>query len=213
MSGTNNKLPSEDLFIDVPQNEPQTRPSAKKAKSTAGPPPSGEEGTTGAGGTQEEEALEIKKRQREFEMEKLRDLRADIRAKEMTAREREMGLVVTFANTMAMLNPDWREDTRLRLQTEDWLKNVAFKDSAIANGDVPLTQSISVSQVAKEMGYTRLTHSQEIKIGKLAAKNYLKKHGEAPSKHRQWVQGAEREVNSYTEGDRDCVEAAIKALM
>ena len=43
------------------------------------------------------------------------------------------------------------------------------------------------------------------------AAQYREQHGEPPSKHRQWVDGAEREVNSYTERDRRMVERAILA--
>ena len=34
----------------------------------------------------------------------------------------------TFITIMERINPHWREDNRLRLQTEDWVKMVAFRD-------------------------------------------------------------------------------------
>ena len=83
----------------------------------------------------------------------------------------------------------------------------------ITNGSgVPLTQSISVSQVAQEEGI-RLKMADSIAIGKAVAAAYKDKYGEAPGKHRQWVDGAEREVNSYTERDKDLIKEAIKDRM
>jgi len=120
--------------------------------------------------------------------------------------------VSLFANTMAMINPDWREDTRLRLQTESWLKNVAFNSgqAAITNGAeaVPVDKSISISQVAQEMGF-KLKHSQLIKAGQYAAAKYRDKYDEEPPVHSQWVDGAERKVKSYTERDRGLIVEAL----
>ena len=52
--------------------------------------------------------------------------------------------------TIQRINPNWREDTCLRLKTEDWLKNAAFNNGvpAITNGDEYLAKSVSVSQIA-----------------------------------------------------------------
>jgi hypothetical protein len=57
----------------------------------------------------------------------------------------------------------------------------------------------------------RLKPAESIAIGRAVAAQYREQHGEPPSKHRQWVDGAEREVNSYTERDRRMVERAILA--
>jgi hypothetical protein len=112
---------------------------------------------------------------------------------------------------MSSFNPDWKSDTRLRLQLEDSMKTVMFggQQALITNGESPATsRSISVSQVAQELG-VRLNHSDSITIGRALAAQYREQHGEPPSKHRQWVDGAEREVNSYTERDRHMVERVI----
>ena len=60
--------------------------------------------------------------------------------------------VSLFANTMALINPNWRDDARLRLQTEDWLKNVALSSGvgAITNGEGAVDRPISVSEIALE---------------------------------------------------------------
>ena len=75
-------------------------------------------------------------------------------------------------------------------------------------GSLASSHSISVSQVAQELG-VRLSHSDSITIGRALASQYREQHGEPPSKHRQWVDGAEREVNSYTERDRHLAERVI----
>lgn len=122
--------------------------------------------------------------------------------------------VSLFANTMALINPNWRDDTRLRLQTEDWLKTAALSSGvmgAITNGDGAQQQQdrpISVCEVALEMGY-RLSHGQQVRVGRAVAAEYYKKYGDEPSCHDQWVDGALRKVKSYTQRDRDLIEQAV----
>jgi len=127
--------------------------------------------------------------------------------------EKNLQVVQTFSGLMTSLNPDWKNDARLRLQIEDSMKTAMFggQQALITNGESPATsRSISVSQVAQELG-VRLNHSDSITIGRTLASEYRKEHSEPPSKHRQWVDGAEREVNSYTERDRHLVERVILA--
>ena len=118
--------------------------------------------------------------------------------------------VSLFANTMALINPNWRDDARLRLQTEDWLKNAALNSGvgAITNGDGSQERPISVTEVAQEMGH-RLSHGQQIAVGRAVAVKYNERYNEEPSWHYQWVQGQQRKVKSYTARDRDLIEQAI----
>ena len=124
---------------------------------------------------------------------------------------KKLSNVSLFATTMALINPNWRDDARLRLQTEDWLKNVAFNSgstqAAITNG--PVRQPISVSQVAQELGY-RLSRADLIKAGVSTAAKYRFKYDSDPPTHAQWVDGAQRMVKSYTEEDRDLILAALE---
>ena len=138
-----------------------------------------------------------RKRKRELEDTQLHDLK--------------VGVVTKFATTMDLINPSWRDDTRLRLKTEDWLKNAAFNNGvpAITNGGEHLNKSISVSQVAQEMGYTNLKHGHLIKLGLAIARKYRDKYDTEAPTHLQWVDGAERKVKSYTERDREMIEEAI----
>ena len=82
---------------------------------------------------------EDRKRKRELEDTQLHDMK--------------VGVVTKFATTMDLINPNWREDTRLRLKTEDWLKNAALNHGvpAITNGEEHQNKSVSVSQIAQEM--------------------------------------------------------------
>ena len=129
---------------------------------------------------------------------------------------RRLHHVSTFVSTMSMLNPNWTVDTRLRLRTEDWLKNIAFEPSqqCIANGDPvqPPIKTISVSEVARQVGRGVLTHGQLSRAGVKMATAYREARGLDPPKHPQWVDGCERMVNSYTEADRDLMVAAIHAV-
>ena len=127
----------------------------------------------------------------------------------------KVGVVTKFATTMDLINPNWREDTRLRLKPEDWLKNAALNNGvpAITNGDEYLAKSVSVSQIAQEMGHTNLKHGQLIKLGHAVARKYRNKYDEEPPVHRQWVDGAERPVKSYTERDRALIEEAIAEIL
>ena len=70
-----------------------------------------------------------------------------------------------------------------------------------------------MSQIAQEMGYNNLKHGQLIKLGHAVARRYRNKYQEEPPVHRQWVDGAERMVKSYTERDRDLIEEAIEEIL
>lgn len=156
-----------------------------------------------------------------FDIE-IRERNIDIRERIAKVRDGDVARIRDFASVMDMLNPDWKSDSRLRLQVEDSLKNTLFGEAlvpsaaAVTNGEdgaVPLTQSVSIGEVAQKMGYSSLKHADQVGIGRMVAKAYHRRHGQQPSKHRQWVDGAERAVNSYTEADRDLIEAAIKERM
>jgi hypothetical protein len=122
---------------------------------------------------------------------------------------------------LAQLNPDWsKTDTRFRLQTEDMIKNIiggcprSAPAKMITNdGEEAAPASLSISQLAQEIGCKRLSHSDACKVGALAAKRYRKQHdGEDPPKHSQWVDGAERLVNSYSEADREMLTGVLSDL-
>ena len=123
--------------------------------------------------------------------------------------------VNNFMSTMQLLDPTWREtDQRLVLQATDYIKNSIFSASSapqIENGAAQLSESISISQVAFELGIS-MCSSKAISAGKNAARLYKDKYGESPSKHKQTIGGRIFSVNSYTLRDRDLVASAIKLV-
>ena len=169
--------------------------------------------------SEEERGCGIKRKKKEMERE---DMLFEVEMQEKRLKNME-----GFSNLMTNINPSWKNDARLMLQVEDSIKNAVLSSTTTSGGsqlaiihkeDGPIrtittnssfSSSISVSQVAQELGL-RLNHAESIAIGKKVAKAYYEKHGAKPSKHRQWVDGAEREVNSYTEREREIIEEAIK---
>ena len=102
----------------------------------------------------------------------------------------------TFSGVMTSLNPEWKSDSHLRLQVEDSMKTSLFgsQQTHITNDESPATtHSISVGQLEKELG-VRLKTADSIVIGRVVSAQYHEKHGEPPSKHRQWVDGTHTEL-------------------
>jgi hypothetical protein len=134
-------------------------------------------------------------------------------------KKRKLENVTFFCDLMERLRPDWKSDQRLVLQTEDWIKNAAFTAPlAIENGQgagpaINLRASISIGQVARELGKGVLRPGDSIRVGRLVAQAYRARYGRDPPTHKQWVDGAERDVKSYTEADRDLVEDAINVIV
>jgi hypothetical protein len=160
----------------------------------------------------------------------LRERDVQCEAQDIVNKEKRMSLVEKFSVAMSACQPDWRQqDKRLVLQTQDFLKNALFGNSAILCAQnpagvesgahavavavqPPALASISISQVATEMR-VRLAPGQAVAIGKLVSKAYQNTYGSLPSKHNQFVDGAVRTVNSYTEEHRDLIKAAIRAIV
>jgi hypothetical protein len=64
--------------------------------------------------------------------------------------------------------------------------------------------------VAQAMN-VRMQPGDAAAIGRAAKRAYAARHGEDPERHKQWVDGAERLVCSYTERDRGLLEEAVQA--
>jgi len=152
----------------------------------------------------DKDELEDKKRKRAIEDAELQNKRA-------ATQSLRLANLTSFTGIMATLNPSWMQDDRLVMQTQDLLKNTMFTNMGhpcIENGVAAELVPISVSQVAQD-AHRNLTKSQGIQIGRRAADKYRELYGKEPSKHQQFVDGATRMVNSYTEKDRGLVEEAI----
>lgn len=137
---------------------------------------------------------------------------------EQEIQERRIKNLNGFMELMTRINPTWMQtDTRFRLQTEDMVKNILTPPGSatlsITNGESSQPLSLSISQLAQELGCKRLSHADSCRAGALAAKRYRATHDKAePPKHRQWVEGAERLVNSYTEADREMLVGVLADL-
>ena len=110
-------------------------------------------------------------------------------------------------------------DERTRLMVQDAMQNsilnsmqvVPFTGGQAATKEgVSQNKPISISSVAKELGYNVSTNDSK-RIGVDLKKRYFKLHGKAPSKHDQLCDGRVTLVNSYTEQDRPLVEQALRA--
>jgi len=135
--------------------------------------------------------------------------------------ENRVSIVLECTEAIFVLNPKWKSDHRMVLQFQEVLTNGVLHDSSTGAGNSSnvggqimaqsALASISIGQVALEMSVA-LKHGDSVKIGKHLSKLYKDLHGQFPSQHRQVVQGAVRNVNSYTEGDRELMETAIRAF-
>ena len=202
------------LIAEIEANAASTDPVAQMARASMAPE-----------STIEDKALQSRKMLLDFkerEME-LQVKRAKLDAMNLANRETELTVVTRFQQTMASLRADRVLDARTRLAVEDMAKNDFLrrhtKATAIANGDdlgiveVPGWGTLSVSEVAQEMGHPRLDTDTSRAIGVAAAGLYRAKYNADPPKHRQWVNQVERWVNSYTTRDRDLVEQAVRETM
>ena len=138
---------------------------------------------------------------------------------EQEIQEKRILNMTSFMTLMTEIRPDWMQtDARFRLQTEDMIKNIitvvpGSTQLALANNSESVSPaSLSISQVAQELGCKALSHGDACSAGRLAAKRYKALHSTDPPKHRQWVDGAERAVNSYTEADRELLTTVLRDL-
>ena len=158
-------------------------------------------------------------RRKRIKREDLELVRMEEEIQEMrsTNRERQIKNFHAFMGLMNTIRPDWMQtDARFRLQTEDTIKNILVTPGssvpALTNGEPSQTASLSISQLVQELGGRPLKHGDACRAGALAAKHYRAAHDVDPPKHAQWVDGAERAVNSYTQKDRGLLTAVLKDL-
>ena len=164
------------------------------------------------------EDLEYERKQ--LEVQKMKQ---EVQQMQQDLHERRVKGFSNYMSLMSEARPDWKQsDPRFRLHVEDSIKNLINPSPmlAIAAGpsvpsitdgtpNIKTSASISVGQIAQEMGIS-LSRGDSIKIGKIVKRKYKQLYGVDPDKHPQWVDGAERPVNSYTERDRPLVLDALK---
>ena len=148
--------------------------------------------------------------------EQLRRYRAETMMIEEDARRAALDNVELAVKRMQAWAAE-EADPRHRLFLEDTTRNMFMRYGALATGteaqEVEVRLPLTISEVAAQMGHKRLTSGQLAAIGKLAARLYREAHGEAPHKHLQYVDGAARQVNSYTTADRELLEEAVRLAM
>lgn len=146
-------------------------------------------------------------------LQKKREL-LDLDMVETQAKRGKLELFESFINMVQRLDPTWRQDARMVVQSKDYLKNVIFSPMlAIAGSEQPqqqVQQTISISEVAMQEKMGVLNHGALCGAGKKAKELYVAKHGRIPEQRKQFVDGAERLVNVYTEADRDIIVEALR---
>ncbi len=113
---------------------------------------------------------------------------------------------------------DEEEDARHRRFMQDTARNMFMRYAAQVTGMEPAMGEVrlplTLTGVAKELGYGTPDKMELVAIGRAAARLYREAHGgEAPPKHTQYVEGAACQVNSYTTEDRDILEEAVRAVL
>ena len=158
-----------------------------------------------------EEDAETKRKRVKREDLELLELEQNVQDKRIKNLQNGMSLLTS-------INPNWQQtDTRFRLQTEDMIRNiiaVPVGHNMLTNGEPTPARpaSLSISQLAQELKLRPLKHGDNCRIGALAAKRYRGIHNNDPPKHKQWVDGAERTVCSYTEEDRRMLMGVLEDL-
>lgn len=133
---------------------------------------------------------------------------------ELEIQEKTCDLQAKIMRHYQSLCPNGVIEDHMRLLFKDNFANLAMGDygqKRITNdGEANPNKPITVSTVAAQMGITFSDDKAYQKIGRNLRDLYFSRYNRAPSKHEQKVGGAMREVNSYSERDRDLVEQAIR---
>jgi hypothetical protein len=98
-------------------------------------------------------------------------------------------------------------DARKKLLFHDRISNLTL--GTLADDSTTAHCPITISSVALELGIT-LTNAECSIIGKEVKKRYMQLHGKPPSQHSQFVDGAVRMINSYTDEDKNTIVDIIK---
>ena len=118
--------------------------------------------------------------------------------------KQRVGLIKDSTELYSQICADPHIDERARVFFKDTLMNQLLLENSSPTS-VPLT----ISTVAAELGLN-LSSTQLQSVGHDVATAYFVKNGKKPEKHQQMIGAALRPVNSYTQADRELVEAALK---
>jgi hypothetical protein len=138
---------------------------------------------------------------------------AEAQSKAAEAQSKVLEVQKLLMDTYTSLCPNRVIDDRARLMFKDNFLNIASPASsqlAIENGNIGKSFTVNDVAVGLKLSFNR---GDNQKIGKIAAAAYREKYGQEPSKHEQYVDGAVRLVNSYTERDRGMLEAVVRSYV
>lgn len=171
-----------------------------------------------------DEMCGVKRRERE-ELELDMDLvERKLRLEEMKLRleeSRRLNLMQHTTQALTLIDTIKHHasmDERTKLQFEDHIKNLILPPTAAKlltrNGEAPPaseTAALNVSIVAKELGFSKCSDGDLIKLGRAMAARYREAYQCDPPKHKQYVRGNYVPVNSYMERDRPMMERVIRS--
>lgn len=162
------------------------------------------------------EAKKIANRAAEAEIE---STKRAIRAADLANSAAEHGNLAKVSTSYHELCGNTVMDERARLIFKDSFLNMAMiKGPATTNANGEQVRAannndnnkpVHLSIIATELGI-KVTDGDIKSIGKKLSKRYFLKHGKAPSKHDQFVNGMVMKVNSYTESDRALIEEVLR---
>ena len=166
---------------------------------------------------QDDNNIEDSRKRRRL-MEELH-IRERTEALETIRADRQTKLIQTYQS----LCPNQILDDQARVMFKDQILNMAMGDYGPKKrlitvveeaSEEPIYENkpITVSTVASQMGVI-LKGTDAQKIGLKLKEMYFARYQRPPTKHEQMVGGAMREVNSYTERDKDMVRDAILAFL
>jgi len=162
------------------------------------------------------EAKKIANRAAEAEIE---STKRAIRAADLANSAAEHGNLAKVSTSYHELCGNTVMDERARLIFKDSFLNMAMiKGPATTNANGEQVRAannndnnkpVHLSIIATELGI-KVTDGDIKSIGKKLSKRYFLKHGKAPSKHDQFVNGMVMKVNSYTESDCALIEEVLR---
>ena len=142
----------------------------------------------------------LKRKREELELLKLE---TDIRCQE---RESQIALAQHYET----LCTSSQMDERAKLIFKDSILNSIMPpgQARLTNGADDGNRPLSLSQIATKLGL-KCTPEGLRSVGKIASRMYQERHGRAPTKHPQLVDGRMTDVNTYFTRDEDLIRDAF----
>ena len=142
----------------------------------------------------------LKRKREELELLKLE---TDIRCQE---RESQIALAQHYET----LCTSSQMDERAKLIFKDSILNSIMPpgQARLTNGADDGNRPLSLSQIATKLGL-KCTPEGLRSVGKIASRMYQERHGRAPTKHPQLVDGRMTDVNTYFARDEDLIRDAF----